>query len=121
MVKCILLLLVISIPGIAYAQQTTTRCSSIGGTVTCNSTTNPSLGDVIAEDAKRREKVDERRAESLEAATTEVARFAEQQRKSLLRKNVGQLVAEGRCQEAKNMALENGEIELASATKNLCE
>lgn len=121
MVRLFIPLVFLAMPTIAFAQQTNTTCTSIGGTVTCNSTTNPTIGQVFSEDLKRREKADERRAESLDSATAEVERFAARQRETLLRKKVGQLVAEGRCDDAKKLALENGELELAAATKNLCE
>lgn len=105
----------------AKAQQTTTTCSGSSVSVICNSTTTPSLGDIFTEDAKAREAKDAKRAESLDARTSTVERFAARQRQLRLTAEIGQMISGGRCGEALKEALSSGDLDLAIKTKQLCE
>ena len=109
------------IPAAGIAQQSTTTCSGSVVSVTCNSTTTPSLGEIFARDAEIRAAKDAQRAQSLDARTSEVEQFAAQQRALKLTTKIGQMISEGHCKDAKNEALSVGDLDLAVKAKLLCE
>ena len=120
-IRTLAILCVVSMPAAAMAQQTTTTCSGSVSTVTCNSTTTPSLGEVFAEDARLRAAKDAKRAESLDARTSAVEQFAARQQQSRLNTKIGQMISAGHCDEAGDEALKSGDLDLALKTKLLCE
>lgn len=109
------------VAGPASGQTTTTKCAPVyGGSVSCTSTATPSLAELFSESARARAATDAKRAESLDARTTAVERFAAEQKAEKKAKQVGKLIAAGECDEARSVALQDGELDLAVKVQSLC-
>jgi hypothetical protein len=106
--------------GTAAAQQSTdTTCSRYGDQVYCNSTTrggNP-YQDAYDRAARRGQTQDDALGAMLRARRER----EERAKRDELRRTVGERVKAGRCDSARSIALENGDLELAALVQQVCK
>lgn len=92
----------------AAAQTTQTTCNDYFGTLHCTSQTDRAP----AAPAPRRDAF----RESYDFAT----RSADASRQQRLRQRVGRLIADGKCDDARKVALKAGDLDLAERVPQLC-
>ena len=104
----------------ASAQTTNTTCTGFGQMVNCNSTTTPSLGQLFEASAEQRARIDAARHKSEDDRLRVVQELAARQTVDDRSKRVGALVADGHCGDARDLALREGDLDLAAKVQNLC-
>lgn len=135
--KIVLAALVIAAPAIGQTSNSTTTCTRFGQSVNCDTTTRTTPGFNFNTPQPRQESFWEafqrgqqqaeqqralqaqRQALEAQARASEQVRIAEGNR-SYVRQRVGQLIASGDCQNGIDMAVANGEFELASQARDYC-
>lgn len=96
-------------PALALAQQTTTHCTTLFNQVNCNSTTYKNGGGGFGEGFAR----------GMQAGQGQ-PNFGEIVRARRLHQAVGRRVAAGDCQGARALALNAGDLDLASKVQAVC-
>lgn len=104
----------------AHAQTSNTTCTGYGSTVNCNTTTSPDIGAMFAASAAARARTDAARHRSEDDRLRAVLELAERQAVEDRSKRVGSLVADGKCGDAKDLALREGDLDLAAKVQTLC-
>lgn len=104
----------------ARAQSSRTNCTGYGNTVNCNTTTTPDLGQMFAASAAARARTDAARHQSEDSRLHSVQALAAHQAEEDRSKRVGTLVADGKCGDAKDLALREGDLDLAAKVQTLC-
>ena len=113
---------VIVLSGPALAQ-TSTNCRFIGNQMYCDTTAPPPVysppqfntGLMSALIAKRQAEAEEQRQQE---AADEAATKA--QGEAILRRSLGIMIEQGRCDEARNIALDEGRLDMAALVNQAC-